>query len=209
MHLQPKGKRKQQTFCQSWLTVPEFKKWIIKRIGKSGVVVPLYKPCQLEVTCSKTGLKRHTSIVRHQENMKSVDSSAIIPTLFTSATDVTIELKVCAFIAENALPIWMSENLVSLLKSLFPRDLNLKNVMLGKQKTTNIIRQVSGFQCVNAMVKKLRNNMFSIINDEATDRSSKKQLTILATYFDFNDFKAKYFLLDVVECSDSSARGIN
>jgi len=134
-----KRKKKQQTFCQSWLTVPEFKKWIINRIGKSGVMVLFCKPCQLEVTCSKTGLKRHASGVRHQENMKSVDSNAIIPTLFTSATDVTIELKVCAFIAENALPILISENLVSLLKSLFPRDLNLKSVKLGKQRTTNII----------------------------------------------------------------------
>jgi len=103
------------------------------------VMVPFCKPCQLEVTYSRMGLKRHASSVRHQENMKSVDSSAIIPTLFTSATDVTIELKVCAFIAENALPILISENLVSLLKSLFPRDLNLKSVKLGKQRTTNII----------------------------------------------------------------------
>ena len=120
---------------------------------------------------------------------------------------MTIELKVCVFIAENALPISMSENLVSLLKSLFPRDLNLKSVKLGKQKTTNIIRQVFGFQYVN-MVKNLRNNMFSIIIDEATDRSSKKQLAILATCFDVDDFKTEYFLLDMVECSNSSARCI-
>jgi len=58
------------------------------------------------------------------------------------------------------------------------------------------------------MVNKLTNNMFSIIIDEATDRSSKKQLAILATYFDVNDFKTKCFLLDMVECSNSSARGI-
>ena len=121
---------------------------------------------------------------------------------------MTIELKVCAFIAENALPITMSENLISLLKSLFPRDLNLKSVKLGKQKTTKIIRQVFGFQHVNDMVKNLRNNMFSIIIDEATDRSSKKQLAILATCFDVNDFKTEYFLLDMVEFSNSSARGI-
>ena len=50
--------------------------------------------------------------------------------------------------------------------------------------------------------------MFSIIIDEATDRSSKKQLAVLATYLDVNDFKTTYFLLDMVECSDSSARGI-
>ena len=49
--------------------------------------------------------------------------------------------------------------------------------------------------------------MFSIIIDEATDRSSKKQLAILATYFDVNNFKTKYFLLDIVECCHSSARG--
>ena len=119
---------------------------------------------------------------------------------------MTIELKVCAFIPENALPISMSENLVSLLKFLFQRDPSLKSVKLGKQKTTNISRQIFGFQYVNDMVKTLRNDMFSIITDEATDRSSKKHLAVLATYFDVNDFKTKYFLPDMVECSDSSAR---
>eukprot|EP00794_Sanderia_malayensis_P013200 gene13200-14550_t len=64
------------------------------------------------------------------------------------------------------------------------------------------------FQYVNDMVKTSRNNMFSIIIDEATDRSSKKQLVVLATYFHINDFKPKYFLLDMVECSDGSAKGI-
>eukprot|EP00794_Sanderia_malayensis_P018550 gene18550-20413_t len=69
-------------------------------------------------------------------------------------------------------------------KGNWSEDLNLKSVKVGKQKAIHIIRQVFGFQYVNDMVKRLKNNMFSIIIDEATDRGSKKQLAVLATYFD-------------------------
>ena len=58
------------------------------------------------------------------------------------------------------------------------------------------------------MVSLLRLRKFSVIIDEATDKSVKKQLAILATFFDIEKFEAKYWLVDMVETEDGSAGGI-
>ena len=50
--------------------------------------------------------------------------------------------------------------------------------------------------------------MFSIIIDEATDRSTQKQLAIVAIFFDLDEFALQYFLVDLVETEDGSANGI-
>ena len=59
------------------------------------------------------------------------------------------------------------------------------------------------------MVSLLRLRKFSVIIDEATDKSVRqKQLAILATFFDIEKFEAKYWLVDMVETEDGGAGGI-
>ena len=81
-----------------------------------------------------------------------------------------IEIKLCTFIAENNLPISIAEDLVALLRNLFSSDESLRNVHLGKQKATNVIRQVLGFYSIKEIITKLKTNAFSLIIDETTDR---------------------------------------
>ena len=76
------------------------------------------------------------------------------------------------------LPLSLSQDMVELLRSLFPNDAALRNVKLGKQKATNIVRQVLGFDYLKELVSLLRCRFFSVIIDEATDQSTKKQLAI-------------------------------
>jgi len=57
-----------------------------------------------------------------------------------------IEIKIACFIAKNNLPLDMSEDLLTLMTSLFSSDKALQKVTLGKQKATNVIRKVLGFQ---------------------------------------------------------------
>lgn len=120
----------------------------------------------------------------------------------------TMEVKMCSFIAEHNLPLSISEALLSLLQSMFPSDIALKNVRLGKQKATNVVRQVIGFDYLNEAVSVLRSRKFSFIIDETTDKSTAKQLAILATFFDIESFKGKQYLLDMIEVEDGSAQGI-
>lgn len=119
-----------------------------------------------------------------------------------------MEIKLCAFLAEHNLPISLSDDLVELLQSPFPRDDALKTVKLGKQKATNVIRQVLGFDYLHQAVSTLRSQKFSFIIGETTDLSTSKQLAILATYFDMNSFESKHYLLDMVEVEEDTAQGI-
>ncbi len=127
-----------------------------------------------------------------------------------TSTDATtsMEVKLCAFIAQHNLPLSISNDIVKLVRSLFPNDAVLKNLKLGKQKATNIICQVLGFDYLKEMVTLLRMQTFSVIIDEATDRSVKKQLAIVATFFDIEKFEVQYWLVDMVETEDGSAAGI-
>ena len=90
----------------------------------------------------------------------------------------------------------------------FSHSCALRNATLGKQKATNIIRQVIAFNYLHEAVAALRERKFSIIIDETTDESTLKQLALLATYFDMETFTSKYYLVDMIEVVDGTAKGI-
>ena len=167
--------------------------------------------CKIKVGCSKTALVRHQQGNTHKEattrtatlekTNKKIDSI-----LGPSDKDkARMEIKIASFIAEKNLPLSISEDLMALLKSLFPNDKTLSRVSLGKQKTTNVIRQVLGFQFLRDGCQKLRENKFSVIIDETTDRSTQSQLAILGTYFDAEEYKMNIVLIDMIAIPDGKA----
>lgn len=91
---------------------------------------------------------------------------------------------------------------------MFPKEDTVKALTLGKQKATNVIRQVLSFDYLHEVVTALQSQFFSVIIDETTDLSTAKQLAILATYFDMESFESKYYLVDMVEVEDGTAVGI-
>jgi hypothetical protein len=211
---EPKKKRRKnpQVFVDSWLTDENFKKWLVRKMGVDNKATAFCKTCDKAVTCSKTGLKRHMASAKHERSITNTTTSGTIADLFQRAScqdeTASLEIKLCSFIAEHNLPISLSDDLVELLRSLFPRDGILKRVMLGKQKATNVVRQVIGFNYLNEAISALRSHKFSFIIDETTDRSTTKQLAILATSFDLGDFRLKQYLIDMVEMVDGTAKSI-
>ena len=119
-----------------------------------------------------------------------------------------VEIKVASFIVEHNLPISLSEDLLALLSSLVPNDKMVQKATLGKQKTTNIIHQVLGFNVIKESVEDLRSRQFSLIIDETTDRTCKNQLAILVTYFNPDQFQMENNLIDIVELDDGKAENI-
>lgn len=147
-----KRKRPKQTqsFVDSWLTEQQFSGWLTKRLGNDRKPQPFCKTCNRFVTCTKTGLKRHLVSKSHQTKYAtSTASCSTITSLFNRATNrdetSSMEIKLCAFIAEHNLPLSLADDLVKFIRSLFPLNQTLRNVMLGKQKATNVVRQVLGF----------------------------------------------------------------
>ena len=200
----PKQKRvrKERVFVETWLQREEFKNWLEAKTGSDKKRRPFCK------FCSKTGLKRHLKSKTHEKCVAAVGAAkttATVSSLSKKSATLThdrvksMEIKLCAFLAEHDLAISLSDDLVDLLRSLFPKDEALKNLTLGKQKTTNVIRQVLGFDYLHEAVSSLQSRLFSVIIDETTDLSTVKQLAVLATYFDWSSFQSKYYLLDMVE----------
>ena len=58
----------------------------------------------------------------------------------------------------------MSEDLLALMRSICPTDSNLKKVSMGKQKATNIICHVLGFQFTREGCKLLSEKKFLFSN---------------------------------------------
>jgi hypothetical protein len=76
---------------------------------------------------------------------------------------------------------------------------------LGKQKATNVIRQVLGFNNQKDSVDGLKSRKFSLIIDETTDHSCKNPLAVLVTYFNPDTFKMDCDLTDIVQLDDGKA----
>ena len=201
-----KKKRYEQKFLHSWLSEPQFKQWLERRKD-----APYCKICDCSLSCAKTALKRHMGNKKHKDlcKIKEQVNGPITSTMFgTCVNPARIEIKLCSFITEKNLPISIVEDLVPLLRNLFPSDPALREVKLGKQKATNVIRQVLGFHAMKEGVSKLQNNKFSLIIDETTDKSTTSQLAILAVYFNEQTFKLEIILVDLIPLSNGAAATI-
>lgn len=206
----PKAKKKKYDakFQNRWLYEDAFKDWLEQKDK-----IPYCKVCKISLSCARTALNRHKDSSTHMRNKRMLNdlqqSHVSITSLFSAESrPARIEIKLCAFIAENNLPICLAEDLVALLKNLFPNEESLRCVSLGKQKSTNIIRQVLGFYSIKETMATLKSNPFSIIIDETTDRSTKSQLAILGMYFDEESFKLVSCLIDLITLPDGTATTI-
>ena len=199
-----KKKKYVPKFLASWLADVQFKDWLEKR-GE----VPYCKYCQCSLSCAKTALVRHKDNKKHRSLCGIKEKSQPITSmLHTQSKTARIEIKTCSFIAEKNLPISIVEDLVPFLKNLFPYDEALRDVKLGKQKATNLIRQVLGFYSVKECVTKLKSNKFSLIIDETTDLSTTSQLAILGTFFNEQNFHLEIILIDLVPLANGTANTI-
>ncbi|XP_028402033.1 uncharacterized protein LOC114524975 [Dendronephthya gigantea] len=119
-----------------------------------------------------------------------------------------MEIKLCSFIVEHNLPIHISDDLLALLSSLFPTNKTVQKATLGKQKATNVIRQVLGFHTLKESIADLKSRKFSLIIDETTDCSRKNQLAILVIFFNPCTFKMDCNLIDIIQLDDGKAETI-
>ena len=113
----------------------------MKKTDETGDFQPWCLVCKIKVCCSKTALVRHQESNTHKEAMKrgatlERTNKKIDSMLGPSDKDkARMEIKIASFIAEKNLPISISEDLMLLLRSLFPNDKTFSRVSMGKQKT--------------------------------------------------------------------------
>ena len=109
-------------------------------------------PCYAKISCAKTWLLIHLETKGHKDAVTRSSSlqksNKKFENLFGSSDEAvaSAEIKIASFLAEKNLSINLSEDLLALMRSFCPTDSNSKRVSMGKQKATNIICHVLGFQ---------------------------------------------------------------
>ncbi|XP_066945218.1 uncharacterized protein [Macrobrachium rosenbergii] len=201
-----------QRWRDSWMSEPQFSGWLAKsNRSTSSKDLAFCSICNLDITCGKSEIARHAASQKHKRFSLEISKTKSMSTFVSSAEPIQrsarrIELMVCAFLSEHHLAISLCKPFMDLLHAVFLGDIPLKKVKLGKQRASNIIRQVFGKVFARDLYEVLRQCLFSVIIDETTDRSSTKQLCIIVQYFMDGKLQTSFFYL--IEVYDSSAAGL-
>lgn len=73
------------------------------------------------------------------------------------------EIRIGMFLAENNIPIAVSDNFVELLKSIDSKSEVLKRIQCNRTKTTAIIQNVIGKYSQEEMIRIAKENIFSLL----------------------------------------------
>ncbi len=139
-----KRAKKQQIFVDSWLQHSAFKMWLGKKVGSDGKLEPWCKTCDKELNCSKTGLNRHLKSKSHEKSQASTSFTGNVDDIWKRVASnnndraKSMEIKICASLAEYNLPISLSDGLVE-----FPLSNFKKNKTIDTPKIVNILFNVS------------------------------------------------------------------
>lgn len=196
-------------FSEGWLAYPLFSPWLQKRIDGAGKFVPFCGICRTAITMGKSAIMRHRASKAHQRASKMCGNLAkpqpAMQAPVPPSSPSEMEMKMCSFLVENNLPMSLSENLLALLRSLFPANETLNHVTLDGQKATNTIRQMLGFLYMKEGAEQLKGHKFSLVIDEPTDMATESQMAVIGTYFDAESFKMNTVFIDLVDLPNGKA----
>ncbi|KAK2718050.1 hypothetical protein QYM36_006740 [Artemia franciscana] len=200
-----------QSYRKEWPSVPELKAWLSQNEAKTEAYC-LYCDTDIKVDFGKTALVNHEKTQKHKDNevrwLASMKGQLKISSSLSGSSFVhqveEVETKLVSFIIQNNLPFSISENLVSLVKSLPGAGQAVQYIQLGKQKATNCIRQGFGPFFKDLIVEKLKTSQLSIIIDETTDQSTKKHLAVCVSFCNEN-LETQIDVLNVTECANGTA----
>lgn len=94
----------------------------------------------------------------------------------------TADLHLAAFISEHNLSFNLLEHLPSLLSKVCPDSEIAKKIKCSRTKCSCIIKNVIGKKNEEEICEILKQNKFSLIIDESTDRSCTKHLCLVCRY---------------------------
>ncbi|KAK9877177.1 hypothetical protein WA026_016925 [Henosepilachna vigintioctopunctata] len=198
-----KKRKKHRGFNEEWLTNISFENWISKKEQKCGTITAYCKVCNCKVVNHKPALVKHMNTMKHVLNLESISQTTPFQQILKSNPEdpelkKKTELKISAFLAQHNLSFSLMDDLILFLKDTFTDSNTIKSINLGRTKTTNAIKTVLTPIFSQELVDKLKETPFSIIMDETTDISVKKQCALTVIYYDEVDCVRTHFL-DIYE----------
>ncbi|XP_061724987.1 uncharacterized protein LOC133530945 [Cydia pomonella] len=92
------------------------------------------------------------------------------------------EIRIAAFVAEHNLPYAITDHLTKLIVKTCPDSKIAESLKCSRPRVQAIVDNVIGEESFKALCEDLRNNKFSLIIDESTDRSTTKHLCLVVRY---------------------------
>ncbi|KAL1488727.1 hypothetical protein ABEB36_014526 [Hypothenemus hampei] len=195
----------------SWFNEANFQKWLLKSPTKSDEFA-YCKVCKCDIKARKSILKQHEQSLKHNINMNQIDENAIGITYASKNLDLDkdvriAELKLSAMLATNNLSLKLIDTLTPLLKNVFHDSRIAQNLWCHHEKAKQIVVKRLGdsfLDTLNNLLKK-PGCFFSLIMDETTDISMKKQCGITVIYYNENKNKIITDFIDLIELEGGSA----
>ena len=184
----PQVKRKRQTntqkYLDKWESDPKFKGWL--RQSKKGPEYFHCAACDTDGKAGKSEIEKHAEGEKHKifaEAIKTTKSVLDMPSVSGQRKEVQVkegEIRLVAFLNEHNIPHSAIEHLVPVVQAVCPDSDIAKNFKCGRTKCTAIVKNVLGGEVKDNIYELLRNNPFSLIADESTDKGCTKHLALVA-----------------------------
>lgn len=185
----PPAKRKRvpytQKYINKWENDPKFAHWLTK--SNKG---PLYFHCKLCNSDGKAGkseLEKHAAGEKHKKIVESSKNTVSVLSMPSVSGEKVLEKKVkeaeirlAAVVSELNLPFSATEKLVPAIQAICSDPDVVKKLKLGRTKCTGIVKNVLGNVKRDELLNLLRENVFSLMVDESTDRGCTKHLALVA-----------------------------
>lgn len=176
-----KKSKAQQKFRDEWLQQPEFRDWLDRVLGD--FYKAKCKLCDEVYTADISVLKGHAKTKKHINKLQPSKSTPKITQFFSRSDDNTkkltdaiknAEIKLAGFCTEHDIPMNVFNHLPDTLKDAFPDSKVAQGLAMKRTKVTAVITNVIGETETSEMAEKLHTTKFSILTDESTDISAKK-----------------------------------
>ncbi|XP_045137450.1 uncharacterized protein LOC123519882 [Portunus trituberculatus] len=115
------------------------------------------------------------------------------------------EIRLAAVVSELNLPFSTVDRLLPVIKAMCPDSEIAKKLKCGKIKCSAIVKNVLGKKEHDDLLDLLRNNCFSLIVDESTDRGCIKHLALVARVVTVKGVKDMFLTLVPLESATASS----
>lgn len=133
-------------------------------------------------------MTKHGETAKHKKSCQATVGQKSISDLFPknkSNEDLETkikegEIRIAAFVAEHNLPLRTMDHLPTLFGAVCSDSAIAKRIKCGGTRLTSILKNVISATSRETTTELMKNNKFSIIADESTDRSCTKNICLVA-----------------------------
>lgn len=213
-HQTPDKKRKIVRYKQKFnYGLEKQYKWIQKSES------PYHFRCKIcgkgkDYTLGKTEIVRHENSAKHIAASSAIKKQPLLTDHFAlNRTEQSVkeaEIKIAAFVTEHNLAFSVADHLTQLIKSVCSDSKVAENIVCARTKCTGIVQNVLGPYNSQKLLDLMKNEKFSLIVDESTDKGCTKHLAMVVRIRQggIRNAHVEDLFLTLVPIKDASAQSL-